>query len=79
MIELGKIDEIITKLGESLPPGAARLREDLEDRFRPVLRKSLEKLDLVSREEFETQAAVLERLQVKLEALERQLGDLEKG
>ena len=76
MIDLGKIDEIVTKLSESLPPGATRLREDVEERFRPVLQKAFEKMELVTREEFDTQNALLERLQTKLEALEQQLEEL---
>ncbi|NIP17129.1 MAG: accessory factor UbiK family protein [Xanthomonadales bacterium] len=79
MIDLGKIDELVTKLGESLPPGAAKLREDMESQFRSVLQKGFEKMELVTREEFGAQAAVLERLRVKLESLERQLEELDSG
>ena len=79
MIDLGKIDEIVTKLSESLPPGATRLQEDLESRFRPVLQKAFAKMELVTREEFDAQTAVLERLRVKLSALERQLEKFEAG
>ena len=79
MIDLGKIDEIVTKLSESLPPGATRLQEDLESRFRAVLQKAFAKMELVTREEFDAQTAVLERLRVKLSALERQLEKFEAG
>jgi BMFP domain-containing protein YqiC len=73
MINLGKIDEIVTRLSESLPPGAAQLREDIESQLRSVLKNAFEKMDLVSREEFEQQKALLERAQIRLEALQRQL------
>jgi BMFP domain-containing protein YqiC len=79
MIDLGKIDEIVTKLTDSLPPGAARLQEDLEQRFRPVLQKTFEKMELVTREEFDVQKAVLERLRTKLETLERRLEEIGPG
>jgi BMFP domain-containing protein YqiC len=79
MIDLGKIDEIVSNLSESLPPGAARLREDLEERFRAVLQNAFGRMDLVTREEFDAQAAVLERLRAKLETLQRQLDELDKA
>ena len=78
MIDLGKIDEIVTRLTESLPPGATRLQEDLEAQFRMVLKKAFEKMELVTREEFDTQKGILERTQIKLGALERQLEQLEQ-
>jgi len=77
MIDLGKIDDIVSKLSDSLPPGAERLREDLETRFRAVLKTAFGKMDLVTREEFDIQKSVLERATVKLAALQRQLDELE--
>ncbi|NIM69307.1 MAG: accessory factor UbiK family protein [Xanthomonadales bacterium] len=77
MLDLGKIDELVKKLTEALPPGAAQLQEDLEVQFRAILKKAFERMELVTREEFDIQKAVLERAQVKLAALERQLQELE--
>jgi BMFP domain-containing protein YqiC len=77
MIDMQFIDEITRKLGESLPPGVSQLRDDIETRFRAVLKRSLDATDLVTREEFEKQKALLERAQIKLKALEQQLGELE--
>ena len=53
------------------------MREDLEGNFRSVLRAGLGKLDLVTREEFEVQEAVLARTREKLEALEERLKEFE--
>jgi BMFP domain-containing protein YqiC len=53
------------------------MREDLEQNFRSVLRGGLEKLDLVTREEFEVQEAVLTRTREKLESLEKKVAELE--
>lgn len=72
-----RIDEIARRLLESLPPGLRSLRDDAENNFRAVLRASLSKLDLVSRDEFDAQARVLERTRARLEELERRLGTLE--
>lgn len=78
MIDLGKIDEIVTRLSEAMPPGARRIQEDLETRFRDVLTSAFEKMDLVTRKEFDIQASVLERTRLKLEALEQKLRELEQ-
>ena len=71
------IEDIARKLTEALPEGLRSVREDLEANFRGVLRGSLAKLDLVTREEFEVQEAVLVKTRAKLDALEARLEDLE--
>ena len=73
------VDNIASKLAEAVPEGLRAVRDDLEQNFRSVLRSSLNKLDLVTREEFEVQRAVLARTRDKLEALEAKLKDLEQG
>ena len=72
------VESIARKLAEAVPEGLRSVREDLENNFRAVLRSSLSKLDLVTREEFEVQEAVLAKTREKLEALEARLKDLEK-
>jgi len=71
------IENLARKLAESVPEGLRSVREDLENNFRSVLRASLSKLDLVTREEFEVQEAVLARTREKLEALESRLEQFE--
>lgn len=71
------IDAIARRLVESVPPGLRTVRNDLENNFRAVLRTSLSKLDLVSREEFDTQARVLQRARAQLTELEARLRALE--
>lgn len=73
------IDNIASRLAESVPEGLKSMRDDLEQNFRSVLRASLGKLDLVTREEFEVQEAVLAKTREKLEALEAELRKLEVG
>ncbi len=72
-----RIDEIARRLLDSVPPALRSLQQDLENNFRAVLRSSLGKLDLVTREEFDAQVKVLERTRAKLEALEEKLNRLE--
>ncbi len=72
-MDMPGIDRIVRRLLESLPPGVRAVQADLESNFRAVLRASLSKLDLVSRDEFDAQRRVLERTRARLEALETRL------
>lgn len=72
------LDELARRLAEAVPPGLAALRDDLEKNFRSVLQAGLAKLDLVTRQEFDIQAAVLQRSRKRLEELERRIAALEK-
>jgi len=71
------IQELARKLAESLPTGMRAMREDVEQNFRSVLASGFAKLDLVTREEFEVQEAVLARTREKLEALEATVKEME--
>jgi BMFP domain-containing protein YqiC len=72
------IEDLARKLAEALPEGLRSMRDDVEESFRSVLKAGLGKLDLVTREEFEVQEAVLARTREKLEALEKRLKELEE-
>ena len=71
-------EDLVKKLAEAVPQGLRSMRRDLEENFRAVLQTGLGKLDLVTREEFEVQEAVLARTREKLDALEERLKDYEK-
>lgn len=73
------IDKLAKSLAESLPQGLKSARDDLEKNFRSVLQSGLARLDLVTREEFEVQEAVLAKTRQKLEALEARLEMIESG
>lgn len=73
------IDSLARRLAKAVPEGVRSAREDLEENFRSLLRSALGRMDLVTREEFEVQAAVLERSREKLERLEARLAELEAG
>ncbi len=72
-----RIDEIARRLLESVPPALRTVQKDLETNFRSVLRASLGKLDVVTRDEFDTQTKVLQRTREKLEQMEARLSELE--
>ena len=46
-------------------------------RIKALLQSVLQKMDLVSREEFDAQTAVLQRTRMRLQALEKQIAELE--
>jgi ubiquinone biosynthesis accessory factor UbiK len=73
------LDELARKLADAVPPGLAALRDDLERNFKAVLQAGLAKLDLVTRQEFDIQAAVLRRSRERLEELEKRISALEEG
>ena len=72
-------DELVRKLADTVPGGLASVRGELEQNFRSVLQAGLNRLDLVTREEFEVQEAVLARTREKLEALEKRLEEYEQN
>ena len=76
MIDFAHIDDLAQRLSRLVPPGLDASREELAANFRSVLTAALSRLDLVTREEFEVQRAVLARTREKLEALERDLARL---
>jgi BMFP domain-containing protein YqiC len=73
------VNEIAKRLLESLPTAVRGAQADLENNFRIVLRGTLAKLDLVTREEFDVQTKVLERTRARLAVLEARLAELEQA
>jgi BMFP domain-containing protein YqiC len=71
------LDELARRLAESVPPSVRAFARDLESNFKAVLQAQLAKLDLVSRNEFDVQAALLARTQAALASLEQRLKDIE--
>jgi BMFP domain-containing protein YqiC len=72
------IDDLAGKLADAVPEDLQGLRHDIETNFRGLLQSKLDKLDLVTREEFEVQRKVLERTRSKLELLEQELEELQR-
>lgn len=77
MIDPKNLDEMARRLVQSLPSGFSALQQDLERNFRAILETTIQRLDLVTREEFEVQTEVLARTREKLEALEARVAALE--
>lgn len=72
----GLVNDLSKRLSAILPEGSELLKKDLEKNFRAILEGALHRLDLVTREEFDTQVRVLDRCRKRLQALEKQVSDL---
>ena len=77
MIDPRRFDEIARRIHASLPPGLDEVREDVTRNIRAVIAAGIARMDLVEREEFDVQCAVLARTREKVEALERRVHALE--
>lgn len=75
----GVLDELVGKLGQALPPGAAELKADFEKNARGAVQAALGKMDLVTREEFDIQATLLQRTREKVDRLEKMLEQMESS
>jgi len=78
MIDLSHLDDLARRLSALVPPGVREGRDELQQNFKSVLQSGLARLDLVTREEFEVQRAVLLRTREKLEELQRTVAQLEE-
>lgn len=77
-IDPKSLEDLARRLADAVPPGIAAIRDDLERNFRAVLQGGLARLDLVTRQEFDIQSAVLRRSRERLEELEKRIAALEK-
>ena len=71
------LDNLASRLASALPTGIKEIKQDAEKNFRAILQGTFAKLDLVTREEFDVQTAVLSRTRDKLEELEQHITRLE--
>ena len=77
MIDPKILDDLSKRLAETIPPGIRQLQADLEKNFHALLQAAFARMDLVTRQEFDVQQGVLARTRAKLEALEKQVAELE--
>ncbi|MCG7996461.1 MAG: accessory factor UbiK family protein [Candidatus Thiodiazotropha taylori] len=78
MIDSKLIDDLAQRLANTLPAGIQSMQGDVMKNLRAGLESGLARLELVSREEFEVQEAVLSRTREKLKRLEEQVKALEE-
>jgi BMFP domain-containing protein YqiC len=71
------LDDLARRLADAVPESLREFGKDLESNFKAVLQAQLSRLDLVTRQEFDVQAAILERTRSKLAEMESRLKDIE--
>jgi len=74
MLSADQIGTLAKQILASLPEGS----EDLKKHLHAALLSRLQRLDLVTREEFEIQSRLLQRSRERLEQLEARLAELEQ-
>ena len=79
MMDLRTIDELTRKLADSLPRVIVQKKADLEAQFRTVLTGAFERMNLVGREEFESQVAELDAARARIEELAKRIDELQGG
>ena len=70
-------DDLAKKITDLLPGNFQQVQQDLQSNIKALLQSSLSKMNLVGREEFDVQSALLVRTREKLDQLEKQLAELE--
>ena len=73
-----KVEQILSEVSKIIPDDLQNIRQDIENNLRASLTASLARMDLVTREEFDVQTALLQRTRAQLERLEEKLAAMEK-
>lgn len=76
MKENNPFDDIARKVFNLLPDEVSQIQGDIESNIKTVIQSGLAKMNLVTREEFDIQSALLKRTREKLDRLEKQLAGL---
>ena len=71
------LNQFLHQLNDVITPGAEILSNEVQQKMRTAAQATFDKLDLVTRDEFDAQRAVLARSREKLEVMEKQLAELE--
>jgi hypothetical protein len=74
-----QLEGLARKVLEAIPPEMGQAPEAMKAQVKAVLQRALQDMDVVTREEFDTQAAVLAKTRAKLEALEKRLAEWESN
>lgn len=73
-----KVEQILSEVAKVIPDDFQNIRQDIEKNLRASLTASLARMDLVTREEFDVQTALLQRTRAQLDQLEEKLAAMEK-
>lgn len=72
------IDRMVAEIRQRMPEDVGQLGAEVERNIKAVLGEAINRLDLISREEFDVQCQVLHRTRTRLESLEKEVARLER-
>lgn len=78
MIDARVLDEISDNFNRYLPDSLKTVKGDIEKNLRSALQASFERVDLVSREDYEVQVAMVEKMRLRLLQLEERIEKIEQ-
>jgi len=78
MVNHDSLNDLTRKITSLLPENVQQMQDDVESNIHTLLQNALSKMNLVTREEFEVQTALLARTREKLDKLEKLLRELEQ-
>ena len=78
MISPNQFESLFKQVTDHLPAGVVNLQQDFEKNLRAAMEAAFRHMNLVTREEFDVQSALLSRTRAQLEALEQKVAQLEK-
>ena len=70
-------NQFFEQFSSVIGPGAETISREVQQKMRAAAQSAFDKLDIVSRDEFDAQRAVLTRTRERLEQLEQQVAELE--
>lgn len=79
MFDINFINDKVKQFSDEIPAEAKKFKHELTKNFRAALQSMFAELDLVTREEFDVQKGVLAKTRAKINALSKQLEQLEKN
>lgn len=76
-MQIPEIDKLIQSVVENIPGKIGPFGDELQDYLRKSLSSTLKKMDIVTRHEFDIQAAVLQKTRSKVDEMEKLIKKLE--
>jgi len=76
-MQIPEIDKFIQSVVENIPGKVGPFGDELQDYLRKSLSSTLKKMDIVTRHEFDIQAAVLQKTRSKVDKMEEIIKKLE--
>ena len=77
MLKQEKVEEFFQEFSRLLPEDLRTYKDDMEKNLRAAMNATFARMDLVTREEFDVQTALLSKTRELLQELETKVGELE--